>query len=265
MRLVACDLDGTLLAPGGRLSPRTLAALAAADAAGLTVVAATGRSHYTALPRLAPAAGLRWLVCSNGAVLYDRAEDRVVDRHPVGAGALPALVTAVRDGLPGAGFGWEGPDGFGYETGFLDMGPPADVTAGEVLDALGPPWPAVTKLFVGHRELVREALLDVVRPLMVDGLVVTCSGAGFVEVTGAGVDKAFGVARVCERLGVDRSEVVAIGDHLNDVALLTWAGRSVAMADSHPAALAAAGEVTPGCGDDGAALVIESVLAPAHP
>jgi hydroxymethylpyrimidine pyrophosphatase-like HAD family hydrolase len=265
VRLVACDLDGTLFGPGGRPTPRTLAALAAADAAGVAVVPATGRSHYTALPRLAGAAGLRWLVCSNGAILYDRVEDRIVDRHPVGADALPALVAAVRAGLPGAGFGWEGLDGFGYETGFLDMGPPADVTAGEVLDALGPPWPAVTKLFVGHRDVVREDLLALVTPLMVDGLVVTCSGAGFVEVTGAGVDKAFGVARVCERLGIDRGEVLAIGDHLNDVALLRWAGRSVAMADGHPAALAAAAEVTPGCAEDGAALVLERVLAPAHP
>lgn len=261
MRMVACDLDGTLFAPGGRLSPRTLAALAAAEEAGVTVVAATGRSYHTALPRVAPAPGLRYLVCSNGAVRYDRTDDRVVDHHPVEEAALPALLAALRDGLPGAGFGWESPGGFGSERAFLAMRPPADADIEHVLDALGPPFPVVTKLFVGHPRLVRERLLDAVTPLMVDGLVVTCSGAGFVEVTGAGVDKAFGVARLCERLGVDRSEVVAVGDHLNDVALLAWAGHAVAMADGHPAALAAADEVTAACADDGAACVIERVLA----
>lgn len=263
--MVACDLDGTLFAPGGRLSGRTLAALAAAHRAGLHVVAATGRSSHTALPRVAPAVGLRYLVCSNGAVLYDRAAGAVLSHHPVEPAALPALLAAVREGLPGAGFGWESPHGFGAETAFLGMRPPADVPIEHVVDALEPPFPTVTKLFVGHPALVREDLLGAVGPLMVDGLVVTCSGAGFVEVTGAGVDKAFGVARLCARLGVDRSEVAAVGDHLNDVALLRWAGRSVAMADGHPAALAAAAEVTPGCAEDGAALVLERVLAPSHP
>jgi hydroxymethylpyrimidine pyrophosphatase-like HAD family hydrolase len=103
-----------------------------------------------------------------------------------------------------------------------------------------------------------------VAPLLCNRLVVSCSGASFVEITGAGVDKAFGVARLCARLGIDRGEVVALGDHLNDVALLRWAGRSVAMGGAHPAALAAAGEVTASCADDGAAAVLESVIAGAR-
>ncbi len=266
VRLVATDLDGTLLGPGGRLSPRTLAALGETVRAGITVVAATGRSFRTAVPRVAPSPALRHLVCSNGAVLYDRASATVVEHHPLAPAAVPAALAALRAGLAGVRFGWESPSGWAWETAFVDSRPVIDdeTDAGAVVDALGPPFPPVTKLFAGHPELVRDDLLAAVAPLVADGLVVSCSGAAFVEITGAGVDKAFGVARMCDRLGVDRDEVVAIGDHLNDVALLRWAGRSVAMAGGHPEALAAAGEVTASCADDGAAAVVESIVAGAR-
>jgi Cof subfamily protein (haloacid dehalogenase superfamily) len=265
-RLVATDLDGTLLGPDGRLSPRTLAALDAASEAGITVVAATGRSFRTAVPRVAPSPALRHLVCSNGAVVYDRESATVVEHHPLAAASVPAALAALRGGLAGVRFGWESPSGWAWEEAFVDSRPQMDddTDAGSVVAGLGPPFPLVTKLFVGHPELVRDELVAAVAPLLVDGLVVSTSGAGFVEVTGAGVDKAFGVALVCARLGVERREVVALGDHLNDVPLLRWAARSVAMGGAHPAALAAAGEVTASCADDGAAAVLESVIAGAR-
>jgi hydroxymethylpyrimidine pyrophosphatase-like HAD family hydrolase len=230
------------------------------------VVAATGRSFRTAVPRVAPSPTLRHLVCSNGAVLYDRETATTVEHHPVASASVPAALSALRVGLAGVRFGWESPSGWAWEEAFVDARPQMDdeTDAGSVVAALGPPFPTVTKLFVGHPELLRDALVDAVAPLLPDGLVVSTSGAGFVEVTGAGVDKAFGVARLCARLGVDRREVVAIGDHLNDVPLLRWAGRSVAMAGAHPGALAAAGEVTASCADDGAAAVVESIVAGAR-
>lgn len=263
VRLVATDLDGTLLGPDGRLSPRTLGALRAAADAGITVAAATGRSFRTAIPRVAASPDVRHLVCSNGAVVYDLASGTVVEHHPLAPAAVPAALAALRTGLAGVRFGWESPTGWAWETAFVDSRPRIDdeTDAGSIVDTLGPPFPSVTKLFAGHPELVRDDLVAAVAPLVSDGLVVSCSGAAFVEITGAGVDKAFGVARLCARLGVDRSEVVAIGDHLNDVAMLRWAGRSVAMAGAHPEALAAAAEVTASCADDGAALVVESIIA----
>jgi hydroxymethylpyrimidine pyrophosphatase-like HAD family hydrolase len=264
--VVATDLDGTLLGPDGRLSPRTLAALGAAAEAGITVVVATGRSFRTAVPKVAASPALRHLVCSNGAVLYDRATATVVEHHPLAPAAVHAALAALRTGLAGVRFGWESPAGWAWEAAFVDSRPVIDdeTDTGSVVATLGPPFPSVTKLFAGHPELVRDDLLAAVAPLVADGLVVSCSGARFVEITGAGVDKAFGVARMCARLGVDRRQVVAIGDHLNDVALLGWAGRSVAMAGGHPAALAAAGEVTGSCADDGAAATLESLIAGAR-
>jgi hydroxymethylpyrimidine pyrophosphatase-like HAD family hydrolase len=261
VRLVATDLDGTLLAPGAVLTDRTRAALARADAAGIVVVAATGRPVTTTAARLEAAPTVRWLVCENGAVLYDRARREVAARYPMADAAVPAMVGSLRAGLPDAGLGWEGTAGYGAEAGFLTMSPPREGTPDVVVDRLGPPWPTdVTKLLVGHPELERDGLLARVRPCLVDGLVATASTVSFVEIAGAGIDKGYGVARLCELLGVDRTEVAALGDHINDVALLRWAGRGVAMAGAHPEALAAAGEVAGSNADDGAAAWLEGLL-----
>jgi hypothetical protein len=262
IRLVATDLDGTLLGPDGVLSARTVAAVRAAHAAGVTVVAATGRSHHTALPRVAPAEVVRYLVCSNGASLYDCTAGAVIDCHPIAPASLSALVDGVRRELVDACFGWEESDGFGWESAFHSVRPDVEQHRATVVPRLGAPWPdGVNKLFVAHGELQREHLLDAVTPLLVDGLVATCSGARFVEVTGAGVDKAFGVARLCARLGIVPDEVLAIGDHLNDLAMLRWAGRGVVMASAHPAVLAEAAEIAPSNTDDGVACVLEALLS----
>jgi hypothetical protein len=260
IRLVATDLDGTLLGPDGALSARTVAAVRAVHAAGITVVAATGRSHHTALPRVAPAGVVRYLVCSNGASLYDCSAGSVLDSHPIAPASLPPLIAVLRRELADACFGWEEAGGFGWEAAFHAIRPDVELQRETVVPRLDSPWPDVHKLFVAHSELQREHLLDAVTPLLVDGLVATCSGARFVEVTGAGVDKAFGVARLCARLGIGPDEVLAIGDHLNDLAMLRWAGRGVVMASAHPAVLAEAAEIAPGNADDGVATVLESLL-----
>ena len=156
VRLVATDLDGTLLGPDAELSSRTAAALRDAHAAGIVVVAATGRSYLTATLRLAAATTVRWLVCSNGAVLYDRQTAAVVDRHGIDAAAVPAAVEAIRAGVPEVGFAWESAAGLGAEEGFLVMAPTRDSRPDEVIDRLGPPYPdGLTKLMVGHPDLRR--------------------------------------------------------------------------------------------------------------
>jgi Cof subfamily protein (haloacid dehalogenase superfamily) len=261
VRLVATDLDGTLLGPSAELSPRTVAAIRQAHAAGIILVAATGRSHVDARDRLGAAGTVRWLVCSNGAVLYDRDAGAVVDRHDMDASTVPAAVDAIRAGFPEVCFAWESARGFGCEAGFLVIAPSRTGGRGEVADRFGPPYPdGVSKLMVAHPDLRRDALLSALRPVLVDGLVASASSVPFVDIAPPGVDKAFGVARLCERLGIHRDEVAALGDHMNDLALLRWAGRSVAMGDAHPAVLAAAREVTATCEEDGAAIWLEALV-----
>jgi hydroxymethylpyrimidine pyrophosphatase-like HAD family hydrolase len=95
---------------------------------------------------------------------------------------------------------------------------------------------------------------------MPPGCLASTSGAPFVDVTGDGVHKAFGIQRVCERFGIRSEEVVAFGDNHNDLAMLRWAGRGIAMGNAQPVVLDAVAEVTASHLDDGVAAVLETLL-----
>ena len=89
----------------------------------------------------------------------------------------------------------------------------------------------------------------------------TTSGTTFVEITPPGGDKALGLGRLCDQLGVLRREVMAFGDNNNDISMLRWAGRGIAMANATEAAKAAADETTASNLDFGVAQVLESLLS----
>jgi Cof subfamily protein (haloacid dehalogenase superfamily) len=259
VRLVASDLDGTLLGSGGAVSPRTRRAIEAVVAAGIHVVAATGRSQWTAEPLLAPVAGLDLSVCSNGASLYHVRRRESLEEHAIADPVIDAILTGLAEHLPGCFYGWETSVGLHYEVGFIDHllthgrdpSPPL---------AVGVRPAPIRKLMIAHGDVQHYALLDQITPLLPPGCLASTSGAPFVEVTGDGVHKAFGVERVCERLGIPPEEVVAFGDNHNDLALLQWAGRGIAMANAQPVVLDAVGEVTASNLDDGVAAVLETLL-----
>jgi hydroxymethylpyrimidine pyrophosphatase-like HAD family hydrolase len=89
---------------------------------------------------------------------------------------------------------------------------------------------------------------------------ITVSGGPFVEVMAAGVTKALALAALCDERGIDAADVVAVGDHTNDLPMLRWAGRAVAMGNAHPSVLAEIHEHTASNVDDGLAMVIEGLL-----
>lgn len=262
IRLVASDLDGTLFGPDAELSARTVEVLQRVHQSGIVVVAATGRSHRTALPRLRPAGVVSWAVCSNGAILYDLAEDRVVRHTPVPDEALAALADALSSHLPDVGLSWETPTGFGVDPAFLVVNPDWHVEAPAVgaLPAGDPTAPPVTKVLVAHPGLQRGELMDAVAGVAPSSVTVSSSGARFVEITAAGVDKAAALAVLCEELGVDAAEVMAFGDELNDLTMVRWAGRGVAMANAHPDVSVAAVEHAGHAHDDGVADHLEAYL-----
>ena len=106
-----------------------------------------------------------------------------------------------------------------------------------------------------------EALSTHIQALLTDPVTVSTSGVQFVEITGEGVDKAFGLNRLCERWSIDPADVVAFGDNHNDAAMFWWAGHGVAMGNATPSARDAADEVTGTNADDAVAGWIESRIA----
>ncbi len=260
--LIACDMDGTLLGADGRVSARNDAALRAAVDAGYAVAVATGRSHQTALPRLGDDTPVQWAVCSNGALEMEVETRDVIRVDPLPAAVVDDVVEAL-DVLSGVELAWEDLDlGLRCSPGFLERHPSIESALsvdpdGRVLER--PSGPQI-KMMVSLADRVRHEAVMAVQPLLPDGVEVATSGSLFTEVTASGVDKAHGLARLAERLGIDRSDVVAFGDNHNDLPMLRWAGTSVAMANSDPVAFEAATERTVTNAADGVAVFLERLL-----
>lgn len=259
VRLVASDLDGTLLDRTGAVSKRTTAALDRLRAEhSVDLVAVTGRPPRW-VPHLALGPGLA--ICSNGALVIELPSGRVVRERLLTSEAAGEIVVRLRREFPEAIFALEYPDGAGYERGWPtaeegDRG--ARVLFGPA-DELVAHAAAKILALVPHTsgdELILRAL-DAVG----DEGVVTASGNQIlVEVSAPGVDKASTLALVCDERGIDAADVVAFGDARNDIALLTWAGWGVAMADAHPLVIESADEVTASTDHDGVAQWLEGLL-----
>lgn len=262
-RLIATDLDGTLLRSDGSVAERTVRALRAAEDAGVIVVVATGRPPRWMHP-VAEALGHTGLaVCANGAVVVDLHSEQVVEVHPLGRAVVVKVTEVVRAAVPGVQFAVETPDrGFGQE-------PDYETHPGDVRHD---PWIApidelaaddVVKLLIQHRTMGPDDLLSMARDVAGELAELTHSStSGLLEVSATGITKASTLAGIAERLGVAADDVVAFGDMPNDLPMLAWAGRGYAMSNAHPDVLAAAAHFAPANDDDGVAQVIERLLHP---
>jgi Cof subfamily protein (haloacid dehalogenase superfamily) len=258
-RLAAIDLDGTLLRSDGTISDRTLRALALAEARGVQVLAVTARPPRR-LRKIALQTGWSGLgICSNGALVYDLATGSAVSQQLLSAAVACALVTRLREAAPGVAFAVEAGLEFGCEPGYAILSEHAEDRYGrlprqaaELLCSAG-----VTKLIVQHTTLAFERLLAHTREHAGELASVTHSGSEFVEVAAAGVTKARALADYCAELGIVASQVLAFGDMPNDLPMLSWAGRGIAVANAHPEVIACAVEVTGSNDEDGVACVLE--------
>jgi Cof subfamily protein (haloacid dehalogenase superfamily) len=260
--LIATDLDGTLVPNDGTTLPAyTAEVLRRADEAGVPIVFVTARPLRW-MDSFWPHVGRHGMaIVSNGAVTYDAGAGEVV--HLAGIDPEPglAIVAAVTTAVPGASFALECLDGMRLDPAFVE---PYPVPVGTPRGPLDQVWdvPAV-KVLVRYDD---EALSptdfhDAVAAAVDDSATVTWSVAGVAEISAAGVTKASALARLCERLGVAPADVVAFGDMPNDIAMLSWAGTSYAMADAHPSLVEVADHVAPACSEEGVAQVVAGLLA----
>jgi hydroxymethylpyrimidine pyrophosphatase-like HAD family hydrolase len=269
-RLIATDLDGTLLRDDQSVSSRTVAALAAAEAAGIEVFFVTGRPARWMDVVSEHVHGHGLAICGNGAAVVDLhggpgAHRFVEVRDLALANALDA-VRLLRDAAPGTVYALEQTYGFHQEPGYphLHLEVPDSLAPAEEL--LAPGGAATTepllKILAYHAALDPDAFLALARLALGDRAGVTRSSpSALLELSGPGVSKASTLALCCAERGITPEEVVAFGDMPNDVEMLTWAGRSYAMGNAHPAVLRAASGRTVANNDDGVAVVIEKLLA----
>ncbi|MGW0882605.1 Cof-type HAD-IIB family hydrolase [Streptomyces sp. NPDC002671] len=264
-RLMATDLDGTLLRSDQTVSDRTLRALARAAEAGAHHLVVTGRPA-TACKQYLTALGYRGLaVCGQGAQLYDAGADRLLTSASLDRGLARRVVERVEAAL--------GP----VELGVVTAPPESrfkvtprfgervrhgwDVTTDRRLLWTDP----IDKLVLHHTSVPEDEVASVARQLCGDEVTVVHSVQGMVEVLPAGTTKAAGVERAARLLGFDAAETIAFGDMPNDIPLLAWAGHGVAVGNAHPALRAMADEIAPGNDEDGVAVVLERLFGTSEP
>jgi Cof subfamily protein (haloacid dehalogenase superfamily) len=256
-RLIATDLDGTLIGSDGTVSARTRRALRRAQDRGAELVLVTARPpRYVDRLGLAAAATA---VCANGAIVYDVAARAVVATKELPLAIARKVADMLAGSLPGIGFAIETGQGVHCAPAFAKR-----FTAeggGEItvpdLAALWRVTPIV-KLLAWSAGRDVDAMLAVAGAAVGGAAEVTHSGGtGLLEVSAAGVTKAGTLAGLCAARGIAPEEVVAFGDMPNDLTILGWAGTAYAMANAHPAVLAAVDRHTAGNDADGVAEVLE--------
>lgn len=262
-RLVATDLDGTLVGRDRTVSPRTVEVLRRLDAAGVVIVLVTGRPIRWLHPVYEQLTLKPIAICANGAATYDPGTDTIVHSTPIEPGTLAEACERLRAAVPGVVFAVERDGGrqMRHEPEFpvgpweVDHESVGPVSYAELLTR-----PAA-KLLVRAGVQQSDEFTAVVGSCL-DGLAeaTNSSSSGMVEVSAVGVTKATALARVAREHAVAATDVVAFGDMPNDLAMLTWAGRGVAMANGHPAVRAAAHDVTTATNeDDGVAAYLETL------
>lgn len=266
--LIASDVDGTLIDDENRVSRRTIDVIGSAIASGAEFVLATGRpprwiaeisDQFDDTP-----AHVRYAVCANGAILYDVAHDRVLSAATLAPDVLEKLVERAYARIPGCGIAAERVGESAYDAAT----PPFVATSGyrhawlnpdhiEVGDDEVYAEPAV-KLLVRQPDMRSDEMAARLKGAVGDLAQITFStDNGLIELSLPDTHKASGLQTLIGLAGLTDTATIAFGDMPNDVEMLTWAGHGVAMSHGHPAALAAADEVTVGNNDHGVARVLE--------
>lgn len=260
--LIALDVDGTLVDHDGHMSPNVRSAAKDAIGAGHHLVVSTGRSFGAALPVLENI-GLTegFTVCSNGGVtlhvdtsLPDGYE--IVDR--VVFDPRPAL-DALRVELPTAKFALED-----HEGRFLSTERFQDASFGAEAKAVDFEFLRecrAVRVVVFSTDSTAEEFGQAVESIGLHGVTYSVGWTAWLDIAAAGVTKASALEQVRRRLDIDPMHTVAVGDGRNDIEMLSWAARGVAMGQSPSEVVAAASEVTGSVYEDGAAAVLRSLIA----
>jgi hydroxymethylpyrimidine pyrophosphatase-like HAD family hydrolase len=238
VRLIAVDVDGTLLRSDGTVAAEDRAAIAGALERGIAVTLATGRLSSSAMPFARQLALEAPLVCADGAVLFCPTRG-VLSQKPLEAPGLTSLLGCLRDqalapfvftheAVCGAANDF---DRFPFVAGWTPMRAPHQdlAVAAAAAGALAP----ITAIGVGPElAVLRAEELLRADPTIADEVAVfpiRTTDHWVVRLTPSGCSKARGLAEVTERLAISANEVATIGDWYNDVSMLQWAGCSFAM------------------------------------
>jgi HAD superfamily hydrolase (TIGR01484 family) len=263
--IVALDIDGTLLkwVEGAgmtyeQIEPAVYDAVHRALDAGAHVVLASGRSPHGMTP-IADLLDLRghgeervWVVASNGAVIFRYPPLEVVREETFDAGPAvkaildrqPTAIVAVEE--RGVGYRVSTPFPEGELSGDMIVTPVDELVAGPV-----------SRVIIRDPESSADEFVAMAAELGLHGTNYVVGWTAWLDLSPVGVSKASGLEYVARELGLTSADVLAIGDGRNDIEMLQWAGRGVAMGQAVQEVIDVADDVTGSVFEDGAATEID--------
>ena len=266
MKLVASDLDGTIIPFDAVISSRTISAFNNAHEKGARILFATGRPPRW-LGEVVDAFGVEkfpWIICCNGALLFDLQEGKILKEWEISIPDAFEIVTRLRENLPGVTFAMERNDHYVRERKYIprwDVG--MDIIGTEKIEEQidRPFLKLIARCTEGN--LDSDEMLAIAVPVLAGLATVTHSSPqdSLLEISAHGISKASALAYVAQQWGIARDDILVFGDNPNDIPMLECATHSYAVASGHRGAHSAAKNLAPACNEDGVAQVIERVFA----
>ncbi len=262
-KLLALDLDGTVVSFTGKITPTTKAEIARIAKNRTKIVIATGRSYQTARPYMNEIGLIVPMILLQGGL--------VVDEHGVPRRRLLLSPQIVAEVLPWAQRHDVGPVLFSNNNVYAKEYklPPAQYQAffskrlAMVSDLSEKAHQLIDKVILVGTEAQCDAVYPQLAARFAGRAEITRSWRHFLEVTPLGATKGAALAWLAERLGIQQQEVVAVGDALNDLSMIRWAGAGVAMGNTVPELVAAADFVAPTVEEDGLVVALRHHFPPA--
>jgi len=261
-KLIATDLDGTIVAHYGSVTQRTIDAFLKAHSMGIEIFFVTGRPPRW-MPEIKDAFGIGNAICGNGAMLYDLLNDKVLEEWLMPTDVQLEAVKRLRAAIPEISFAVESHNYFHREKIYIprwDVG--LDNVGVEKIEEVitSPSLKVLARC--SQQELTSDEMLAIAKVELEGIATVTHSNPhdSLLEISALGVSKGMTLAKMAARLGIDAADCVSFGDNPNDFSMLEWCGRSFAMADGHPEGPQHAKGIAGPCEEDGVAIIIEQLL-----
>jgi Cof subfamily protein (haloacid dehalogenase superfamily) len=255
-RLVALDVDGTLVDGSNEMSEAVRDTVRAIRDTGIETVISTGRAIPGVMDTVAKL-GLTegYAVASNGAVVFGYDPIEVI--HAVTFDASDA-VRRVMEQVPDATVAVEEVGvGFRVNRPFPEAEITGEFIVQDVEQLIAEP---VTRVIIRSTDHTPQEFTAIVHDLGLTGTNYFIGYSAWLDLAPEGVSKASGLEVLCARLGIDRADVLAVGDGNNDLEMLSWAGRGVAMGHGPDALKAVADDVTGSIDEDGLVAELKQYL-----
>ena len=261
-KLIATDLDGTIVSHKGVISQRTIDVFARARDLGVHIFFVTGRPPRW-MGEIREAFGFGAAICCNGAMLYDLMNEAVLEEWMIPIDEQLEAVRRMRIAMPEMSFAVESNSHYHREIAYVpkwDVGMD-NVGVEKIEDAIKHPALKILGRCSNH-EFTSDEMVEVAHRELHDLVTVTHSTSrdSLIEISALGITKGQTLSVVASRLNIDARDCVSFGDNPNDFSMLEWTARSYAMSDCHPDAPLFAKAVAEPCETDGVAKIIEQLL-----